>query len=162
MGLTHWGNRALRKNLDETVVDPEHPQAFPVQRAADLMGRLRVVLRAGDHSIVACGYGGQRIEMPSQEIGAVRTVTMYRPGNGTRSQALLVFDKQDRILLRAGGRWDTYGEVARVCQAAGVPSGARAGSVGPRTRDRWPAGPARERAGVEAGQGAAPAAHGAV
>jgi hypothetical protein len=49
-------------------------------------------------------------------------VRAYRTGSTTRGQALLVFDKHDRILLRAGGLWDTYGEVARVCRAAGAPS----------------------------------------
>jgi hypothetical protein len=50
MRLAHWGTRALHKNLDETVYDLEHPQAFPAQHPTDLMGRLRVRLRAEDHA----------------------------------------------------------------------------------------------------------------
>jgi hypothetical protein len=122
MPLAHWGTRAVQKNLDETVYDPGHPQAFPAQHPTDLMGRLRVRLRAEDNAIVAYGFRGQRIEIPSPEIGAVRTVRAYRTGSANRGQALLVFDKQDRILLRASGLWETYGEVARVCRVAGAPS----------------------------------------
>jgi hypothetical protein len=87
MRLAHWGTRALHKNLDETVYDLGHPQAFPAQRSTDLMGRLRVRLRAEDHAIVAYGFGGQRIEIPSSEIGAVRTVRAYRTGAALAFQA---------------------------------------------------------------------------
>lgn len=117
----HWGSRAWRKNLDETIMDPEHPQAFPAGRAADMMGRIRVRIRAEDGNLVAYGYGGQRIAIPATEIGAVRTAAAYRTGGGNRSQALLVFDKDGRILLRAAGLWETYGEVARVCRAIKAP-----------------------------------------
>ncbi len=48
----------------------------------------------------------------------------------TRGRALLVFDREHRILLRAGGQWETYGEVARVCRAAGAPSPTRSGYSG--------------------------------
>ena len=122
MPLAHWGTRAVRGNLDETVFDAERPQAFPADRPADLMGRLRVRLRAEDGAIVAYGYGGQQITMPAESIGSVRTVSRYSTGSRAKSTALLVLDPEKRILLRAAGRWDTYGEVTRVCQAAGVPS----------------------------------------
>jgi hypothetical protein len=122
MHQTHWGDRAWRANLDETALDPRRPQAFPAARAADLMGRLRVRLLAEERDLVACGYGGQRIVIPAPEIGAVHTVNSYRTGIATRSQALLVLDKHNRILLRAAGLWETYGEVARVCRAIGAPA----------------------------------------
>lgn len=118
----HWGSRAWQRNLDELTADPERPQAFPAARATDLMGRIRVRIRAEDHSLAAYGFGGQRIVIPVAEIGAVRTADAYRTGGRTRGQALLVFDKQGRILLRAAGLWETYGEVARVCRAIGAPS----------------------------------------
>jgi hypothetical protein len=129
MHQAHWGSRAWQKNLDETTFNPEHPQAFPAGRATDLMGRLRVRISAENSGLVAYGFGGQRIEIPSAEIGAVRTVTAYRTGGPTRSQALLVFDNADRILLRAGGLWETYGEISRVCRVAGAPSPTHIGST---------------------------------
>jgi hypothetical protein len=55
-------------------------------------------------------------------VGAVRTVDSYRTGRFTRGRALLVLDREERILLRAGGLWETYGEVKAVCKAAGVKS----------------------------------------
>ena len=122
MPLAHWGSRAIRRNLDDTVDEATHPQAFPAQPPADLMGRLRVRLRAEDNALVAYGFGKQRIAIPAPDIGAVRTVQAYSTGGPVRSQALLVFDHEDRILLRARGLWETYGEVKRVCRAAGVPS----------------------------------------
>ena len=118
----HWGNRAFQKNLDVSVDDPKHPQAYPARHPADLMGRLRVRLRAEDNAIVAYGFGKQRIAIPASDVGAVRTVQAYYTGGPVRSQALLVFDHEDQILLRARGLWETYGEVKRVCRAAGVPS----------------------------------------
>src|SRR5215469_9373076 len=95
MQSAHWGARVLKRGLDESVGDPEHPQAVPASCPTDLMGRIRVRLRAEGGAIVAYGFG-QRIEIPASEISAVRTVQVYRtrPGGMGRSQALLVFDKQ--------------------------------------------------------------------
>lgn len=121
MHETHWGTGAWRENLDETAFDPEHPQAFPAGHAADMMGRLRVRLRAEGSDLVAYGYGGQRIMIPASEIGAVHTVDAYRVGGVSHGRALLVLDKRNGILLRAAGLWETYGEVARVCRAVGAP-----------------------------------------
>jgi hypothetical protein len=118
----HWGSRAWQRNLDEMTADPHRPQAFPTSRATDLMGRIRVRIQADDHSLVAHGFNGQRIVIPASEIGAVRTASAYRTSGGNASRALLVFDKQNRILLRAPGLWETYGEVSRVCRAIGAPS----------------------------------------
>lgn len=125
MVASHWGSRALNRNLDELASDPRHPQAFPVERAMDVMGRMRVRLRAEDRTLVAYGYGGQRIEIPASSVGFVRTVNAYRLGSLKRGEALLVLDGERRILLRAPGVWETYGEVWRVCRAAGLPSPAR-------------------------------------
>jgi hypothetical protein len=133
MHEAHWGSRAWQKNLDETTFNPEHPQAFPAARATDLMGRIRVRISAENDGLVAYGFGGQRIAIHSSEIGAVRTASAYRTGGPTRSQALLVFDKADRILLRAAGLWETYGEVARVCRVAKAPAPTHVSSTYVRT-----------------------------
>jgi hypothetical protein len=85
------------------------------------MGRLTVQVQAEGHALVAYGYSGQRIEIPSSQIGSVRTVRAYRTRHRIWGPALVVCDDHDRMLLRAAGSWDTYGEVERVCRAAGAP-----------------------------------------
>lgn len=122
MQAVPWEARVWRKNLDVTVADPKHPQAFPARRPTDLMGRIRVRLRAEDDGLVAYGFGGQRIVLPASSIGEVRTVDAYRTGLTRHGKALLVLDHEERILLRAGGLWETNGEVKRVCRAAGLPA----------------------------------------
>ena len=139
MVASHWGSRVLNRNLDELASDPKHPQAFPVERAMDVMGRIRVRLRAEDRKVVAYGYGGQRIEIPASSVRAVHTVNAYRMGPLNRGEALLVLDGQKRVLLRAPGVWETYGEVRRVCRAAGLPE--------PTREYYWASSSRRRRAG---------------
>jgi hypothetical protein len=122
MSVTHWASQEWRRNLDELVADPVHPLAFPAEDPADLMGRLRVKLRAGDNAVEAYGFGGQKIVIPRSEIKAIRTVNRYRLQGREREQGLLVLDHDNRVLLRADGLWETYGEVARLCRAVGLPS----------------------------------------
>jgi hypothetical protein len=88
----------------------------------DLLGRIKVRLSAQDRHLVAYGFGGQRVAIPAAEVGAVQVVEAYRTGRRKRTPALLVLDHQHRILLRAPGQWETYGEVARVCREAGAPA----------------------------------------
>jgi hypothetical protein len=120
--VTHWGGRAWQRNQDVLVPDPAHPLAFPGKCPTDLMGRIRVWLSAEDGNLVAHGFGGQRVVLPSASVGAVHTVSSYLSGGRTRDRSLLVLDHDNRILLRANGSWQTYGEVAAVCRAAGAPA----------------------------------------
>ncbi|HEY1702608.1 MAG TPA: DUF3592 domain-containing protein [Trebonia sp.] len=122
MSVTHWDSQEWQRNLDELVADPAHPLAFPAENPADLMGRLRVKLRAGDRALEAYGFGGQKLVIPRDEIKAIRTVNRYRFRGREREQGLLVLDHGNHVLLRADGLWETYGEVARVCRAAGLPA----------------------------------------
>ncbi len=69
--VAHWGSREWRKNIDGLVPDPAHPQAFPSKYPMDLMGRIRVRLCAEDGSLVAYGFGGQRVVLPAESVGAV-------------------------------------------------------------------------------------------
>jgi hypothetical protein len=103
------------------AVDPAHPTAVPARVPMDLKGRIRVWLTAEDGNLVASGFGGQRIVLPSSAVGAVHTVGSFRTGRMTHGRALLVLDHDKRILLRASGLWETYGELAAVCRAARVP-----------------------------------------
>lgn len=119
--VAHWGAREWRRNLDDLVPDPAHPQAFPSTYPMDLMGRIRVKLTVEDGNLVAYGFGGQRIVIPASSVGGVFTVGRYRFGRIiTRNRALLILNRDNRVLLRADGLWETYGEVSKVCGAAKV------------------------------------------
>jgi hypothetical protein len=120
--VTHWGSRELRKNLDDLVRDPQRPQTCPLKCPMDLYGRIRVWLAAEDGDLVAYGFGDQRIVLPAKSVGEVHTVSSFRAGVIKHGPALLVLDHDRRILLRASGRWETYGELALVCRAAKVPA----------------------------------------
>lgn len=120
--VAHWEPREWAKNQDVLAYDPEHPQAAPANSPTDLRGQVRVRLAAEDRQLVAYGFGGQRIAFSRADVGAVRTVDSYRTGRVSHGRALLVLDREGRILLRAGGLWETYGEVKAVCQAAKVRS----------------------------------------
>jgi hypothetical protein len=120
--VAHWGSRELRKNLDDLVRDPQRPQTCPLKCPMDLMGRIRVWLAAEDGNLVAYGFGGQRIVLPAKPVGEVHTVSSFRVRGIRHGPALLVLDRERRILLRASGRWETYGELAMVCRAARVPT----------------------------------------
>lgn len=120
--VAHWGTREWRKSQDELVRDPQRPQAFPSKCPMDLMGRIRVRVTAEDGDLVAYGFGGQRIVVPAKSVGEVHTVNAFRTGAARHGRALLVLDRERRILLRANGRWQTYGELAAVCRAAKVPA----------------------------------------
>jgi hypothetical protein len=120
--VAHWGSREWRKNMDDLVPDPAHPQAFPSKYPMDLMGRIRVKLCAEDGNLVAYGFGGQRVVLPAKTVGFVVTVGSFRVGRVAHGRALLVLDNDERILLRADGMWETYGAVEKVCRAAEAPS----------------------------------------
>jgi hypothetical protein len=120
--VAHWGSRELRKNLDDLVRDPQRPQTCPLKCPMDLMGRIRVWLAAEDGNLVAYGFGGQRTVLPVKSVGEVHTVSSFRTRGVRHGPALLVLDHERRILLRASGRWETYGELAAVCRAAKVPA----------------------------------------
>jgi hypothetical protein len=120
--VVHWGSRELRKNLDDLVRDPQRPQTCPLNCLMDLMGRIRVWLAAEDGNLVAYGFGGQRVALPAKSVSEVHTVSSFRTRGIRYGPALLVLDHERRILLRASGRWETYGELAAVCRAAKVPT----------------------------------------
>ena len=119
--VAHWGTRAWRRNQDDLAGDPAHPQAFPSTYPMDLMGRIRVKLTVEDGDLVGYGFGAQRIVLPRTSVGSVVTAGKFRLGSITHGRALLVLDRENRVLLRASGLWETYGEVARVCSAAKLP-----------------------------------------
>jgi hypothetical protein len=117
--VAHWGAREWRRNLDELVPDRQRPQAFPSTYPMDLMGRIRVKLTVEDGDLVAYGFGGQRIALPPESVGGVYTVSKFRFGRArAHGGALVVLDRENRVLLRADGRWETYGEVSKVCRTA--------------------------------------------
>ena len=94
------------------------------------------MLRAEDGNLVGYGFGGQRVVIPADSAGAVVTVNRYRTEHARHGRALLVLDRKQRILLRASGLWETYGEVARVCRAAGLREPRHVRTVGTRSARR--------------------------
>ena len=119
--VEHWGAREWRRNLDDLVPDSAHPQAFPSTYPMDLMGRIRVKLTVEDKNLVAYGFGGQRIVLPRESVGGLFTVGKFKFGKFiTHDKALLVMGRDNRVLLRADGLWETYGEVSRVAGAARI------------------------------------------
>jgi hypothetical protein len=120
--VAHWEQREWANNQDVLAPDPQRPQAVPAQSPTDFRGQVRVRLAAEDRQLVAYGFGGQRIAFTREDVGAVHTVDAYRTGRVTRGRALLVLDRERRVLLRASGLWETYGEVTAVCKAAKVKS----------------------------------------
>lgn len=95
--------------------------ACPAERALDLRGNLRVWLEVKNRTLVAHGWGGQRIEIPVSKIGLVRTGGDYQIDGIKRGEALLVLDRYDHVLLRAPGNWPTFGDRRDMCRAAGLP-----------------------------------------
>ena len=121
--VAHWGSREWRKNMDDLVPDPAHPQAFPFEvpdgpdgqdpgqalRRGREPGRVRVRRPAGR---AARQVGGRRDHGQFVPRRAVSRTTPRCSCSTTSEQ----------ILLRADGMWETYGEVQKVCHAAKVPS----------------------------------------
>jgi hypothetical protein len=135
--VAHWGAEEWQGNQDVLAADPTHPKAVPAQVPTDLRGRIGVWLAAEDRNLVAHGFGGQRIVIPSASVGAVHSVSQYRTSRRrTHGRALLVLDHEKRVLLRASGLWETYGEVAAVCRAARVPPPTYVTATKIRTVDR--------------------------
>lgn len=119
--VAHWGAREWQRNLDDTVPDSTHPQAFPSTYPMDLMGRIRVKLTVEDGNLVAYGFGRQRIVLLRESVSGVYTVGRFKFGKFiTHDKALLVIGRDNTVLLRADGLWETYGEVSRVAGAARI------------------------------------------
>jgi hypothetical protein len=117
----HWGAREWSRNLDDLVPDRAHPQAFPSTYPMDLMGRIRVKLTVEDGNLVAYGFGGQKVVIPPASVGGIYTVRRFTFGKFiSHDGALIVLDRENGVLLRADGLWETYGEVKKVAHAAKI------------------------------------------
>ena len=105
--------------LGDPEFDPRSPSAYPAQGRVGLLGEMPVQLRAEGKSLVAYGFGGQRVEIPA---GSIRQVWIH-PGfeglpGGRVSGALLVLDARHRVLLKAPGIWGPG--VREVCEGLGL------------------------------------------
>src|SRR5262245_12040480 len=85
----------------------------------DLLGEMPVRLRAEGTSLVAYGFGGQRIQVPASAIECVWIHRGYRKPGQRAGAALLVIGKDRRVLLRAPGAW-AQSEVAEICRHLGL------------------------------------------
>ena len=73
--------------------------------ATDLLGRMPVRLRSENHDLVAYGFENQRVVIPAAGIGGIDVHGGWGKQWGRSGPALVVLDKDDRLLLRAPGRW---------------------------------------------------------
>jgi hypothetical protein len=88
-------------------LDPWQPTAYPVEGVMALFGEMPVRLRAEGTTLVAYGFGRQRVEIPGGSIGKVWLHPEYEtPEGATVNAALLVLDKANRVLLKVPGEWD--------------------------------------------------------
>jgi hypothetical protein len=103
----------------DPVFDPKVPSAYPVEGRVGLLGEMPVRLRAEGKALVACGFGGQRVEIPARSIRQVWIHPEFEvfPGGRVRA-ALLVLDAGHRVLLKAPGVWGPG--VREVCQHLGL------------------------------------------
>jgi hypothetical protein len=87
--------------------DPRHPTAYPIEGAMALFGEMPVRLRAEGKTLVAYGFGHQRIEIPVGSIGKIWIHPDYeKTSEPTAGAALLVLDKANHVLLRVPGEWN--------------------------------------------------------
>jgi hypothetical protein len=78
------------------------------------MGDMPVRVRAEGQDLVVYGFGNQRAAIPRAKVGTVM-VHSVRDSKGNRTRpALLVFDHQQRLLLRVRGKWGSPG-LGTVC-----------------------------------------------
>jgi hypothetical protein len=92
--------------LGDPEFDPKFPAAYPVEGRTSLLGEMPVRLRAEGKSLVAYGFGGQRIEIPAKSIGQVWIHSEFEASPGRRvREALLVLDTKHRVLLKVPGAW---------------------------------------------------------
>lgn len=105
--------------LGDPEFDPRRPAAYPLSRVTDLLGEMPVRLRAEGTSLVAYGFGSQRIQVPASAIDCVWIHRGYRVPGRRAAAALLVIDKHRRVLLHAPGAW-AQPEVAEVCRHLGL------------------------------------------
>lgn len=123
MGIPRRKASVSPSDLSDPEFDPAVPVAYPVTAVTDLMGDMPVRVRAEGQDLVVYGFGNQRGAIPRAKVGAV-VVHSVRDSKGNRTKpALLVFDHQQRLLLRVRGKWGSPG-LDKVCSylRLGAPS----------------------------------------
>jgi hypothetical protein len=102
-----WIMRTIAfRRLGDPEFDPKFPAAYPVEGRVSLLGEMPVRLRAEGKSLVAYGFGGQRVEIPAKSIGQVWVHCEFEAAPGRRvREALLVLDTRHRVLLTVPGAW---------------------------------------------------------
>jgi hypothetical protein len=105
--------------LGDPEFDPKFPAAYPVEGRVNILGEMPVRLRAEGKTLVAYGFGGQRVEIPAESIRQVWIHSEFEVSpEGRVREALLVLDTQHRVLLKAPGAWGPG--VREVCQHLGL------------------------------------------
>jgi hypothetical protein len=105
--------------LGDPEFDPRFPAAYPVEGRVNLLGEMPVRLRAEGKTLVAYGFGGQRVEIPAASIRHVWIHSeLEGSAGGPVGEALLVLDARHHVLLKAPGAWGPG--VQEVCQHLGL------------------------------------------
>ena len=81
------------------------PDVYPLTGVMDLLGRMPVRLAAEGGELAGYGFGGQRVAIPAADVGAVVVHRGWGKQFGRSGRALVVLDKNNRMLLRAPGIW---------------------------------------------------------
>jgi hypothetical protein len=122
--------RAAHRNRPGSPDRDEDPlEARPAPPLSDLHGRQPVRLVTEDWELVAYGFGGQRIAIPAEEISEVVL---------NRGPALIVLDRDQHMLLKAAGDWDSEA-LGAVLASVGLHQPTRISRFGnsARTASRW-------------------------
>jgi hypothetical protein len=89
-------------------------KAYPVGWDGEPLANGPVLLEAGSGELVARGFGGQRLSIPSGEIGAIKVTSAHQDFRWKDTDFLSVVDRDGRVLLRAYDAWDDRAASERV------------------------------------------------
>src|ERR1700683_1434069 len=81
-------------------------EGYPVSGVSHLQGRMPAGLAQYQGELLAYGFNGQRIAIPSGEIGAVKVYRRFGMGWGMSGSSLVVLDTDGGGRLRAAGGWE--------------------------------------------------------
>jgi hypothetical protein len=101
------------------VIDPSVPTAFPIEGKANLMGDVPVRLCAEGQTLVAYGFGGQRIAIPASKIGTIQSYLVRNQEGKLTGSSLAILTTGGNPLLWVRGGWQPG--LAEVRKALGVP-----------------------------------------
>lgn len=106
---------------DHNKFDPAIPTAYPLEGKTNLLGDMPVRLQAEGRTLVAYGFGEQRVEIPAEKIGTIQVFLVRdKEGKLTWTSSLTILTKKGGDpLLWARGPWGTGLDEVR--RSLGIP-----------------------------------------